>query len=223
MIKSCCSKFLCVIKSKGICPDVCGLNLIDYKLNFKSLVLLQKQWLKYMAYMCHLTIYWVQCDRRRSPGPGMVFSVLILCRWWVDVQDSLCWAALQSLAETLWCGCAFKYKGAIFSSVMFPELLFPQFGSFYFPSSAFSFCPTLFFLSSLGQQEWDLQNCFARFEFTEPGVREKYKLSLHAKWKSWERSPEAVLSGLLSSRQNYLQAINSTCTDSLIWWRLFFL
>lgn len=105
---------------------------------------------------------------------------------------------------------------------MFPELLFPHFGSFYFPSSAFSFCPTLFFLSSLGQQEWDLQNCFARFEFTEPGVREKYKLSLHAKWKSWERSPEAVLSGLLSSRQKYLQAINSTCTDSLIWWRLFF-
>ena len=88
----------------------------------------------------------------------------------------------------------------------FPNLLFPLLRSYSFPSSLFFFfCPTLFSLCLLGQQEWGLQNCCAKLEAAEPGVREKYKLSSHAKWTHQELSPAVVLSRLLSSRQNYLQ------------------
>ncbi len=93
----------------------------------------------------------------------------------------------------------------LFSPWGFPNLLFPLLRSFSFPSSLF-FCPTLFSLCLLGQQEWGLQNCCAKLEVAEPGVREKYKLSSHAKWTHQELSPAVVLSWLLSSRQNYLQS-----------------
>lgn len=36
-------------------------------------------------------------------------------------------------------------------------------------------------------------------------VREKHKLSSQAKWTHWELSTAVVLSGLSSSRQNYLK------------------
>lgn len=74
------------------------------------------------------------------------------------------------------------------------------------PLSLFFFCPTLFSLCLLGQQEWGLQNCCAKLEVAELGVREKYKLGSHAKWTHQELSPAVVLSGLLSSRQNNVQS-----------------
>lgn len=105
------------------------------------------------------------------------------------------------------CGGTFKYKKAIFFSLRFPNLLFPLLRFFHFhPPSLSFFCPTLFSLCLLGQQEWGLQNCCAKLEVAELDVREKYKLGSHAKWTHQELSPAVVLSGLLSSRQNNVQS-----------------